>query len=104
TVHRLTVTDVPVDAFWAITIYNAEGYLQKNDRDVYTLSSLTATKNEDGSVTIQFGGCDEGTMNCLPIFADWNYLVRLYRPRKELLNGSWTFPQAEPIPTTSSRA
>jgi hypothetical protein len=23
-------------------------------------------------------------------------LVRFYRPRAEILNGSWTFPQAEP--------
>jgi hypothetical protein len=23
----------------------------------------------------------------------WNYTVRLYRPRAEILNGQWTFPQ-----------
>ena len=22
----------------------------------------------------------------------WNYAVRLYRPRPEILDGSWTFP------------
>jgi hypothetical protein len=26
----------------------------------------------------------------------WNYMVRLYRPRTEILNGKWTFPQAQP--------
>jgi hypothetical protein len=26
----------------------------------------------------------------------WNYIVRLYRPRAELLNGTWTFPEAQP--------
>jgi hypothetical protein len=92
----LTVRDVPVDAFWAITIYNAQGYLEENDRDVYTINSVTATTNEDGSVTVQFGGCDDTTVNCLPIFPQWNYLVRLYRPRPELLDGSWTFPEAAP--------
>jgi hypothetical protein len=30
----------------------------KNDRDAYTLNNITAKKNDDGSVTIQFGGCD----------------------------------------------
>ena len=25
-----------------------------------------------------------------------DYLVRLYRPRAEILDGSWTFPVAEP--------
>ena len=26
----------------------------------------------------------------------WNYTVRMYRPRAEVLDGSWTFPAAEP--------
>jgi hypothetical protein len=27
----------------------------------------------------------------------WNYLVRLYRPRAEILDGSWKFPEAQPV-------
>jgi hypothetical protein len=27
----------------------------------------------------------------------WNYMVRLYRPRSEILNGTWKFPEAQPI-------
>src|SRR5689334_19797146 len=27
----------------------------------------------------------------------WNYMVRLYRPRGEVLNGTWTFPEAQPV-------
>jgi hypothetical protein len=26
----------------------------------------------------------------------WNYTVRLYRPRKEILDGTWKFPEAIP--------
>jgi hypothetical protein len=26
----------------------------------------------------------------------WNYFVRLYRPRVEILSGDWHFPEAEP--------
>jgi hypothetical protein len=26
---------------------------------------------------------------------DWNYMVRLYRPRKEILDGTWKFPEAQ---------
>jgi hypothetical protein len=26
----------------------------------------------------------------------WSYLVRLYRPRAEVLDGRWTFPEAKP--------
>jgi hypothetical protein len=54
-----------------------------------------AAKNADGSVDIQFGGSDAA--NCLPITPGWNYLVRLYRPRAEILDGSWTFPEAQPV-------
>src|SRR5207245_6106615 len=33
--------------------------------------------------------------NCLPTMPGWNYMVRLYRPRAEILNGTWTFPEAQ---------
>jgi hypothetical protein len=97
TVHRLTVKDVPVDGFWSISVYNAGGYFQKNAADAYSLNNLTAKKNADGSVTVQFGGCDGKTANCLPIMNGWNYTVRLYRPRREILNTTWLFPEAKPI-------
>jgi len=97
TVYRLTVKDVPVDGFWSISVYNAAGYFEKNDQDAYTLNNLTAVKNADGSVTVQFGGCDGSRANCLPITPGWNYWVRLYRPRPEILNGTWTFPEPQPV-------
>jgi hypothetical protein len=95
TVYTLTVKDVPVDGFWSISVYNAEGYFEKNEQDAYTLNNLTAKKGPDGSVTIQFGACDGKVPNCLPITPGWNYIVRLYRPRKEILDGSWAFPEAQ---------
>jgi hypothetical protein len=94
TVYRLHVADVPVDGFWSVSLYNAKGYFEKNAQDAYTLNNLTAKKNADGSVDIQFGGCDGQVPNCLPTMAGWNYLVRLYRPRAEILDGRWTFPEA----------
>jgi hypothetical protein len=38
-----------------------------NDRDLYTINSVTAVKDDDGSITVQFGAYDDGTVNCLPI-------------------------------------
>ena len=34
--------------------------------------------------------------SCLPIFPGWSYMVRLYRPRPEVVNGTWKFPEAQP--------
>lgn len=97
TIHKLTVADVPVDGFWSITVYNAEGYLEPNQLNAYAVNNLTAKKGTDGSVAIQFGGCDGEIPNCLPIMKDWNYTVRLFRPRPEILDGTWTFPEAQPV-------
>ena len=96
TVYRLDVKDVPVDGFWSISVYNAKGYFEPNPENAYTLNSITAKKDGNGMVSVQFGGCDGKTANCLPITDGWNYLVRLYRPRPEILNNTWTFPQARP--------
>ena len=93
TVYKLNVRDVPVDGFWSISLYNAEGYYQKNSLDVYSLNNITAKKSADGSVDVQFGGFDGKVPNCLPIMPGWNYTVRLYRPRAEILDGKWTFPE-----------
>jgi hypothetical protein len=97
TVHRLTVKDVPVDGFWSVTVYNADGYIPQNDRKIYSFNNVTAKKNADGSVTIQFGGCEGVAGNCIPIVPGWNYTVRLYRPRQGVLDGTWKFPEAHPL-------
>ena len=97
TIYKLTVRDIPVNGFWSLTVYNSEGYLQPNQYDAYSVNSLTAKKSADGSVTIQFGGCDGETPNCLPITQEWNYTVRLFIPRREILDGTWRFPEAQPV-------
>ena len=95
TVHRLVVREVPVDGFWSVTVYNSDGYFSPNEQNAYSYNNVTARKGPDGSTTIQFGGCDGATPNCLPITPGWNYTVRLYRPRQEILDGTWIFPVAE---------
>ena len=96
TVYKLDVKNVPVDGFWSVSLYNAEGYYVKNPYDAYSINSITGTKSADGSMAVQFGGCDGKIPNCLPIMKGWNYTVRLYRPRTEIQNGKWKFPEPQP--------
>lgn len=97
TAYRLEVpAHVPVDGFWSITVYGADGYIPANDLGVYSLNSLTAERNAEGTVSMQFGGCDGSQPNCIPVPETWNYMVRLYRPRQEILDGAWIFPEAQP--------
>lgn len=90
--YEITVRDVPVDGFWSISVYNAQGFFEPNARGAYTVNDITGVKNDDGSTTVRFGDYPEGTPNAIPITEGWNYLVRLYRPRPEILDGSWAFP------------
>ena len=65
--------------------------------NAYSLNNITSKKSADGSVAVQFGGCDGKIPNCLPTMPGWNYMVRFYRPKPEILNGSWRFPEALPV-------
>ena len=96
--YRIEVpAEVPVGAFWSVSLYNADGFFEKNAIDGYVVNSIMGARNEDGSMTVHFGGCDDGRVNCLPIMEGWNYVVRLYQPGPEILDGSWTFPDVEPV-------
>lgn len=102
TVYRLTVKDVPVNAFWSISVYNKNGYFTENPQQAYSVNDTTATKADDGSVTVQFGDCSADVVNCLPVTPGWNYLVRLYQPEPEILSGKWVFPEAQPVETAGA--
>ncbi len=59
TAYRLEVpAKAPVDGFWSITVYGADGYIAPNDLGVCSLNSLTAAPNAGGSAKIQFRACD----------------------------------------------
>ena len=96
TAYTLNVKDVPVDGFWSISLYNKEGYFQKNNYNAYSVNNITGSKQKDGSITIHFGG-DPKQPNFLPIMDGWNYLVRLYQPNREILDGNWKFPAPQPV-------
>ncbi|WP_192498525.1 DUF1214 domain-containing protein [Halorussus halophilus] len=96
TPHTLTVEDVPVDGFWSVSVYNRDLFFEKNQYDAYSVNNVTAEPNDDGSVTIHFGG-DPDQPNFLYTPKGWNYVVRLYQPREPLIDGSYQFPEAQPV-------
>ena len=94
TAYTITVPkEVPVDGFWSVTVYNQKRFMVPNEYNSYSLNSLTAKKNADGTATLHLGG-DPKADNFLYIPKDWLYIVRFYQPKKEILDGSWTFPKA----------
>ncbi|MFC5177730.1 DUF1254 domain-containing protein [Nocardioides taihuensis] len=95
--YRLVVRDVPVDAFWSISVYNADGFFEASDEGGCSVNQFTASTEPDGSVVVHLGGCGDGRPNCLRVMDGWNYTVRLYRPRPEVLDGRWRFPAIEAI-------
>lgn len=94
--YALTVRDVPVDGFWSISVYDSTGEFRENPWGAYSVNDLTAEENPDGSVTVRFGG-DPEAPNFLAISEGWNYVVRLYRPRPEVVEGRWRFPEVAPV-------
>ena len=71
--------------------------LRRESAGSYSVNSVTGTRNDDGSVTVRF--VPTGTPappNSIPIPEGWNYMIRLYQPHPEILNGSWMPPTASP--------
>ncbi|MCB0971258.1 MAG: DUF1214 domain-containing protein [Acidimicrobiales bacterium] len=95
--HRITFRDVPVDGFWSITIYNEDGFLEANPFDAYSLNGVTSLADDDGSVTIDLSPTNDGFRNHLYVMDGWNYAIRLYRPRPEVLDSTWHAPIPIPV-------
>jgi hypothetical protein len=94
---RLTVANVPVDGFWSVSIYNKDGYFEENPYGSYSVNSVTAASDDDGSVTLHFGPEPDGSANYLHVMEGWNYVARMYRPHASILDGTWSFPEPQPV-------
>lgn len=96
--HFAPGQEPPADAFWSITVYDANGALVANPQDRYSVSSRRTAelvRRPDGSVDIIFSRTDPGDAgaNWLPVpDAPFSAYLRMYVPRQEALDGTWTPP------------
>ncbi|MGX1811786.1 DUF1254 domain-containing protein [Nocardia sp. NPDC055321] len=89
----------PVDAFWSITAYAADGFLIPNPDGVYSVGhQLPVGRNPDGSVDIVVQNArpatELATANWLPIPENGRFTLtmRLYAPRPQAVDHTWQPP------------
>jgi len=95
----------PADAFWSLTVYGTPGPLVANALDRYAIGDRTPglCRGDDRSLSIslQHDQPSDGTANWLPTPAgEFHLMLRLYWPRKSVLDGRWFPPSVERIDTT----
>jgi hypothetical protein len=87
----------PVDAFWSVTMYDAEGFHAANAINRFALGDRDAlTYNDDGSLDLYLqheAPGPERESNWLPApRGPLGVTMRLYAPRAEALDGRWNPP------------
>ena len=101
----------PVNAFWSITLYDAEGFQVANVLNRFAVSSWMPLKtNADGSLDLYFQNESPGKdkeANWLPApKGAFNLCMRLYGPKTEALTGKWNPPpvmKGQPLPSIGAQ-
>ena len=86
-----------MNAFWSITLYDADGFQVANALNRFAVSSWMPFKtNADGSLDLYFQNESPGKdkeANWLPApKGPFNLTMRLYAPKSEALTGRWNPP------------
>jgi hypothetical protein len=96
-IHFDKVSIPPVDAFWSITLYDADGFQVANALNRFAVSSwMPFEYNPDGSLDLYFQNESPGAgkeSNWLPApKGPFNLTMRLYAPKSDALTGKWNPP------------
>jgi len=92
----------PVKAFWSLTLYNDKQFFVENPLNRYAIGDRNKLKfNPDGSLDLyiqhESPGKDKES-NWLPAPKDsFNLILRLYWPKKSVLEGTWGPPPVKRV-------
>ena len=92
----------PVNAFWSITLYDANHHLARNDIHRYLIGDRSRLRvNPDNSISLcvqhEWPG-ESRDSNWLPTPKDaFSLALRLYWPKPEALKGHWQKPLLQPV-------
>ncbi|MCA1370935.1 DUF1254 domain-containing protein [Bradyrhizobium sp. BRP14] len=93
----------PVDAFWSLTMYDAEGFQVANPINRYAIGDRDKLKyNDDGSLDLYIQSDSPGPdkeANWLPSPRNGvlGITMRLYAPRAEVVDGLWNPPPVKKV-------
>jgi hypothetical protein len=87
----------PAQAFWSVTLYDADGFQVANALNRFALSSwMPFTTNPDGSLDLYFQNASPGAdkeANWLPApKGPFTLTMRIYAPKSDVLTGVWNPP------------
>lgn len=88
----------PVDAFWSVTMYDAEGFQVANPLNRFAIGDRDDLKyNDDGSLDLYIqtespGADKESNWLPTPAAGALGVTMRLYAPKPQVLDGRWAPP------------
>jgi hypothetical protein len=94
----------PADAFWSITMYDGQGFQVPNPANRFALGDRDELKpNADGSLDVWIqpespGVAKESNWLPSPKSGAMAPTMRIYSPRRAVLDGSWTPPPLRRVP------
>jgi hypothetical protein len=96
----------PVNAFWSVTMYDAQSFFVDNPTNRYAISSwMPLRRNRDGSIDLYVQHESPGKdkeVNWLPAApGDFNVTLRMYWPKDKapsIIDGSWKPPAVTSAP------
>ncbi len=90
--YTVELGNVPVNGFWSFTVYNSAGYLEETVEGTAHKNSVTVQPPHKLMLTPEV----ENGSNHIQVMEGWNYVIRLYQPSPEILDGTWVAPTPQP--------